>query len=252
MHILPSEEPEFGDAFGAALRQCYDAGQRAGAAFEVIERSDGLISVGDAVKYFAGFEDWPDYEQEALTEVRGRVLDVGCGAGRHAAVIANAGHEVIGIDTSPQAVGVAQARDVHAVRGEATAFPRQIGKFSTILLLGHNLGLLGGPHQAATVLTELAQISEPGAQILASGRNPYTTAEAVHRRYHEQNRQHGRMPGQARIRIRHDRSATPYFDYLFCSELELAELTASSSWHLAEIRPAAYGDYLAFLQLQKH
>jgi ubiquinone/menaquinone biosynthesis C-methylase UbiE len=36
--------------------------------------------------YFAEYEDWPQVEQKAMEFVKGRVLDVGCGAGRHAII----------------------------------------------------------------------------------------------------------------------------------------------------------------------
>lgn len=58
--------PELGDAFGQMLREYQDAGQQSGMVFEVIERSDGLISVGDAARYFAGLDDWPEHEKTVL------------------------------------------------------------------------------------------------------------------------------------------------------------------------------------------
>ncbi len=132
--IVP--EPEIGDAFGEMLRRCHAAGRRPGAAFEVIERSDGLISVGDAARYFADVDAWPEYEQHVLTELSGTVLDVGCGAGRHAAVLTAAGWDVLGVDQSSGAVDVACDRGAKAVVGTATALPHGIGRFSSILLLG--------------------------------------------------------------------------------------------------------------------
>ena len=34
-------------------------------------------------------------------EIRGSVLDIGCGTGEHALFVAGAGHEALGIDTAP-------------------------------------------------------------------------------------------------------------------------------------------------------
>ncbi len=47
-------EPELGDAFGQILMRWWRAGGLVGQAFEVIERDDGLIGVGDAARYFTG------------------------------------------------------------------------------------------------------------------------------------------------------------------------------------------------------
>src|ERR1035438_4974271 len=50
---------------------------------EIIERDDGWFGMsGGAPNYFAEFKDWPRHQQVAMQFVRGRVLDVGCGAGR--------------------------------------------------------------------------------------------------------------------------------------------------------------------------
>ena len=42
-------------------------------------------------------------------EIRGTVLDVGCGTGEHALMAAAMGLETTGIDTSPTAIGLAEA-----------------------------------------------------------------------------------------------------------------------------------------------
>lgn len=55
-------------------------------AYEIVERDDGLFEVSSRPKsYFAKYDEWPDHEKKAMRFVRGRVLDVGCGAGRHSA-----------------------------------------------------------------------------------------------------------------------------------------------------------------------
>ncbi len=242
--------PEIGDAFGEALRQCQAGGALPGVAFEVIERSDGLVSVGDAARYFAEPDGWPAFERSALEEASGRVLDVGCGAGRHARPLGAAGVEVVGVDPSPGAVDVAQARGVRAFPGSVTALPDSLGRFTTILLLGNNLGLLGSAQRAPVVLSELATVAVPGARIIASGVDPYATEDPVHVAYQEVNRRQGRLPGQVRIRVRHRRLATEFFDYLLCSESELAALVNDSPWRLAELRPDTRGNYLAIMRLR--
>ena len=43
------------------------------------------------------------------------------------------------------------------------------------------------------------------------------------------------MAGQLRIRIRHGRHATPWFDYLLASPEEMAKLAKGTGWELAEV-----------------
>ena len=44
-----------------------------------IERDDGHISETDVSRYFSSYEEWPEYEREAMLKAKGRVLDVGVG-----------------------------------------------------------------------------------------------------------------------------------------------------------------------------
>lgn len=53
-------------------------------------------------------------------ELRGRVLDVGCGTGEHALLAAERGHAAVGVDVAPTAI--AQARSKAAERGLDVTF----------------------------------------------------------------------------------------------------------------------------------
>lgn len=243
-------EPVLGDAFGETLRACHQAGQRPGVVFEVVERDDAWIGVTDAATYFSALEDWPAIERQMYPEITGRVLDIGCGAGRHATVLAAAGRKVIGVDPSPGAVEVARARGVDARQGSVTSLPDGIDHVDAILLFGHNIGLLGDTRQAPVVLTELARVAAPGARMIASGIDPYVTGNPDHLAYHERNRERGRLAGHLRLRVRHGGVATSWFDYVFRSKAELSELLRDSPWRLAETRHADAGSYVAIMKLR--
>lgn len=230
-----------GDAFGRVLERCHAAGGRPGVAYAVVERDDGHIGVHDAAAYFAGRDDWPEPERRICAGLDGRVLDVGCGAGRHAAVLAADGLDVVGVDTSPGAVAVARARGVDARAGSATALPGGLGTFDAVLLLGNNVGLLGSAATAPEVLAELARVTAPGGRLLLSGLDPFDTDDREHLDYHRWNRERGRLPGQCRIRLRDGRLATEWFDYLFLSEPELRAFVDPSPWRLTRWEREGHG-----------
>ena len=54
-------------------------------------------------------------DQQLLTRIRGPVLDVGCGPGRHLHELAACGVFALGVDLSPAAVELATGRGVRAV-----------------------------------------------------------------------------------------------------------------------------------------
>ena len=99
-------EPEK-DAYGQEIWAYFK--QKAG--FEVVERDGGYFGVSSGPKlYFSEFEDWPDREKKAMEFVKGRILDVGCGAGRHSLHLQRKGFDVLGIDNSPLAIKVCKLR----------------------------------------------------------------------------------------------------------------------------------------------
>ena len=65
----------------------------------------------DLSYFFRSFDEMPGLEQQALKLSKGRVLDVGCGAGSHSLYLQNKMKlEVYGIDRSPGAIATANAR----------------------------------------------------------------------------------------------------------------------------------------------
>lgn len=225
--------PVPGDAFGRVLQRCWNGGGGPGLSYEVAERDDGMVSVSDASRYFGDPSTWVATERWAVEQARGRAVDIGCGAGRHALALQERGYEVLGTDPSPGAVAVSCARGVDARRGTVLAPPSGVGLFDTLLLAGSNIGLLGSRRRAPAVLAALADLAAPGAQMLACGIEPYATDDEDHLAYHDRNRARGRMPGQVTLRVRDGRVATSFFDYLFVSADELRDLVGGSTWRLA-------------------
>lgn len=215
-------------------------------AYEVVERDDGHLFVDDAHSWFTEPDEWEEFERRACERVTGRVLDIGCGAGRHAVVLAAAGVDVVGLDTSPGAVAIARERGIPAHLGNVAQLDDSLGRFGTFLMLGNNLGLLGSAGQTRTVLTSLARIAEPGARLYGSNTDPSMITIGSELAYQERNRRQGRMPGQTRLRIRVDRMASNWFDYLFMAPNELAALTSGTGWTVTDITGSGMS-YLAEL-----
>jgi SAM-dependent methyltransferase len=222
------------DAYGRLILEYFEKGE----GIEIAERIDGFIAAGryGPAAYFFPFRRWPKAERQAMRYARGRVLDVGCGAGRVALELQERGHEVVGIDLSPLAVEVSRRRGVRDVRElPATQVSRELGLFDTIVMFGGNFGLMGSRRRAPWLLRRFRSITNEGARILAESVNPYKTDNPEHLAYHERNRRSGRMGGQLRIRIRHGSYATPWFDYLLASPEEMAELAEGTGWELARL-----------------
>jgi 2-polyprenyl-3-methyl-5-hydroxy-6-metoxy-1,4-benzoquinol methylase len=194
------------DAYGKQLLAQYN---QQTPTVEIIERDDNYIDTGSGYGYyFTRYEEWDDLERQVIERARGRILDIGCGAGRHSLYLQEKGFDVTAIDNSPGAIKVCKLRGLKKalVRSIGEIGKFRAGSFDTILMLGNNFGLFGDAENARTILTQMSRITTPEAQIIAGTRNPYVTDLKEHLEYLRFNRRRGRMAGQIRMRIRYGKS----------------------------------------------
>jgi SAM-dependent methyltransferase len=220
------------DAYGHEVWDYHTKGEGR----EVIEREDGLVDSSEVAPkgYFARFEEWPEVERKGIVHVCGRVLDVGCGAGRVALYLQREKRlDVLGVDNSPLALKVAKARGVRKTRllaFEDIGFGP--GSFDTVVMYGNNFGLFANRRWAKRLLRRLRRMTSPGAKIVCCSVDPYKTDNPDHLRYQRWNRKRGRMPGQVRIRVRYRTYVGDWFDYLLVSPEEMEELVVETGWRV--------------------
>jgi SAM-dependent methyltransferase len=217
------------DAFGAEIKAYYENRKRI---VEIVERDDGYIDYHDGISYyFSAYEDWREDERSALSHCRGRVVDVGCGAGRISLYLQEKGHSVVGIDNSPGAIEVCRARGVKELLNiPFTQIDHRVGLIDSFVLFGNNFGLFGSLKRARWLLRRLKSLSSSHALIIAQTTDPYRTENPDHLAYHERNRQRGRLGGQLRIRVRYRKIIGPWMDYLFVSKNELEQIVTGTGW----------------------
>ena len=219
------------DAYGHLLSDYYNGRENV----EIVEREDRFIDTSrlGPLNYFAEYEDWAEHQRRAMEHAAGRVLDVGCGAGRHSLYLQARGHDVLGTDISPLAIQTCQHRGLtNAIVTPITQLSSKMGIFDTILMMGHNFGLVGNYKRAKWLLRRFAAMTTPTAKIIAETMDPYQTEEPCHLAYHQFNRDRGRMAGQLKLRIRYRQYATPWFDYLFVSPLEMEDILDGTTWQV--------------------
>ncbi|HKE55394.1 MAG TPA: class I SAM-dependent methyltransferase [Pyrinomonadaceae bacterium] len=236
------------DAYGAQLLAQYYSRAKT---FEIIERDDGYIATGsDPGLYFREYRDWSWPERRALGFAKGRVLDIGCGAGRHSLYLQGKGFSVTGIDASPGAVKVCKLRGLSQVlvRPIARVDKFKPATFDTVLLLGNNFGLFASAKSAKVRLRKLARITSTQARIIAGTRNPYVTDDPKHHQYHRRNRRRGRMAGQIRMRIRFEDYAGEWFDYLLVSPDEMKGILAGTGWQIERLISPEAANYFAVIR----
>jgi len=109
--------------------------------------------------------------------VRGRVLDLACGAGRHSAALAEAGQEVLGLDLSEDLLRAARGAEYgpriagRLVRADARALPCAAAAFDAVVMLFSSFGYLG-PDGDTLVVREIARVLRPGGVCVLDLMNP--------------------------------------------------------------------------------
>jgi SAM-dependent methyltransferase len=219
------------DAYGQMILAALDGDETV----EIVERDDGFISasVFGPNAYLAPFRRWPAHHRQAMRFVRGRVLDVGAGAGRVCLHLQERGQDVVGIDLSPGAIKACRRRGVRDARVIAIEdVDESLGTFDTIVMLGNNFGLFSSATKAKRLLRRFHSLTSDRGRIVAETRDVRKGNVPEHVRYRKRNVARGRMPGQIRLRVRHRDFATPYFDYLMVGTDELRELLDGTGWEL--------------------
>jgi SAM-dependent methyltransferase len=224
------------DAYGHLMRDFL----RGRAADEIIEREDGLLSLGRWLgpqTYFSSYEDWPPLHKIAMRYVRGRTLDIGCGAGRHSLYLQEKGFDVIGIDSSPLAIAVCRSRGLRKVRVLSISGVGEFApaRFDSVIMMGNNFGLFGSFRKAQTLLRVLHRITAPEARIVAESTSPYAVNDSLHRGYRRWNLKRGRMAGQLRFRIRHKNIIGEWMDYLLVSKREVRRIVKGTGWRISKL-----------------
>jgi len=103
-----------------------------------------------------------------------RLLDVPCGQGRHAHLLAEAGFDVTGLDFSKHLLDVARERgtapNLRYVRGDMRRLPaRWTGRFAAVLNLFTSFGFFLDPADDVRVVREFARVLRPDGVLIWHG-----------------------------------------------------------------------------------
>jgi SAM-dependent methyltransferase len=242
------------DAFGHEMYDYFNDEKQRQSIMEIVERDDGYIDpTGWPGVYFSEYGKWPSSYKKAMRFARGRVLDIGCGAGRCSLYLQDKGLDVVGIDSSPLAIEVCRQRGLKDARvlsiGQISA---KLGIFDTILMMGNNFGLFGSFSGARRLLRRMNKMTSPKGRIIAETSDVYRTDNPDHLSYHELNRQRGRMAGQIRVKVRYRKYATPWFDYLMVSRNEMENILEGTDWKLDRIIESQGPLYVAVIGKKSH
>jgi SAM-dependent methyltransferase len=176
----------------ALLRHLYDGtDETADARLAEVRRllDDDALSAGEATTETdprSGYRSWSEHFDDpgnpiiAIEEPvvwsmldplpPGRALDAACGTGRHARHLAERGHEVLGIDLSPEMLSRAAAKvpEAEFAEGDLRRIPAQAEQFDLVVCA---LAIAHLP-DIRTAVAELARVLTPGGRLVISVLHP--------------------------------------------------------------------------------
>jgi len=211
----------------------------------VLRRDDGFEAAIANASLFDS-SHFSELEQRALDFCRGKVLDIGAGAGRHSLELQRRGLEVTAVDILPEAVFVMRARGVRE------ALPHDVmtiegRSFDTLLMLMNGIGMVGTPSELDRFLAHAAHLVNPGGCLLCDSIDVSKTTNPIHIRYREKNVRKNRYPGQQFFTASYANETSALFPWLHLDFATLEAHARRSGWVAKHICSEDDGHYLAQL-----
>lgn len=191
--------------------------------------------------YFRGVEQMPDLELVALQNCRGKVLDIGAGAGSHALELQEKGRDVTALEISPKAAEVMKCRGVEKIV-QRDVFDFDAERFDTLQLLMNGIGLTGNIDGLKRFLQHCKKLLKPGGQLL------FDSSDVAYL-YNDGIAQMPRYYGEIRYRYEYKRQKTDWFTWLYIDEKTLKDIATNAGWQTKVLFVDEYDQYLVRLML---
>ena len=195
--------------------------------------------------FFRTPDELMDFERYAVDLCRGRVLDLGAGAGPHTLALEARGRSVVAVEGSVNVARLLRARGAaHVVHADFRHWWRP--GFETVLMLMNGLGPVGTLAGLDRFLAHAPRFLAPGGQLLVDG------AEAAPSRPSRAARAAswppaGAYPGEAWIELSHAGRVGQPFRELYIDPETLARHATQARWRLDVVFEGGDGAYLARL-----
>ncbi len=190
-------------------------------------------------RFFRTWQQMNGCERRALQLCRGRILDVGAGAGAHSLVLQKRDMDVTALDQSKISCDIMKKMAVkNVINQDIMSFTS--GKFESILLLMNGFGIGGDIKGLAKLLRHLKTLLAPGGKILGDSTDIIYYPIEGESNY----AQSGHYYGQVKFDLRFGRQSTSFF-WTYPDPALLSELAEKTGMHMEVIYKGKDGQFLA-------
>jgi len=172
--------------------------------------------------YFRDMSNMPELEWMALQQCRGRILDIGAGAGSHALALQRLGQDVTALDISPLLATLMETRGVRSVICQ-DFFELDGGIYDTLILLMNGIGLAGTLDGLRRFFDKARRLMRPGGQLI------FDSSDIAYL-------YNGKPPagpdyyGAIFYQYEYKRQVSDWFQWLFIDRKMLTQLAAEEGW----------------------
>jgi len=198
---------------------------------------------------FRTFDEMPLVEQKALQRARGKILDIGAGAGSHALYLQNKGYKVTALDNSEGCIAVCKERGVEStVLSNILDYSEE--RYDTLLLLMNGIGLAGKLKNLSRFLQHLASLLLPNGQVLLD------SSDIVYMFEQDEDGGYwipddGTYYGEVTFEMEYKGNKSKPFDWVYVDINTLQNACESNGFNCELVISGEHYDYLARLTLKK-
>lgn len=235
------------DVFGKALQE-YQQGFTAARLTTYLQIPGYTRPIKDTlpVSYlFRGFNEMSELEKKALGHCRGKILDIGCGAGSHSLFLQQQGMDITSLDVSELAVQTCRARGLKKVVHRGLLDYNGI-KFDTLLLLMNGIGVAGRLSDLQGFLDHLKSLLDKKGQVLLDSSD-------IKYMYQDDEDSSFHIPagppyyGEGEFVVEYKGEKSHKFPWLYLDYSRLEKAAASRGMKCELLFPGEHYDYLACL-----
>jgi SAM-dependent methyltransferase len=187
----------------------------------ILRRDDDIAYPPIPVRDWFYPEGLPELDRIAVNSCRGRVLELGAGAGSHALALQKLGLPVTAVDLSSLAVAIMRERGVQDAR-TGDLYDVFAERYDTILIL-RNIGITGTLAGLERFLHHLPNLLNPGGRLITDSIDPREPTDAAYQAYQRRQIASGKYLGERTLRFEYKGLASDWFDWLHIDPETLEE-----------------------------
>ena len=205
----------------------------------LLNTSYGVQEDMPAEVFFRSLDDFNELEKYALSLSKGKILDVGAGAGAFTLELQEMGHRVTALEISEMACRVMKQRGVHdIVNSSIEGFDG--GKYDTILFMMNGLGLFGTLEGLESGLKKInSHLAEGGVIIADSSDIRYLYESALPENFYF---------GEINYQYIYHRRPGDWFKWIYVDQKTLKYYASRAGLHCQVIYEGENDHYLVIMR----